>query len=83
VHAEECGLLVHRLIEREIVAVHQHGRACVLMELAQAANRDRCVRAVLTMTFTMKLVASDQVQDARDFRRRGRSPALRACPDRR
>jgi len=81
VHAEECGLLVHRLIEREIVAVHQHGRACVLMELAQAANViDVCVRA--DDDFYNELVASDQVQDARDFVA-GRSPALRACPDRR
>src|SRR5258707_14664869 len=38
VHAEECGLLVHRLVKRQVVAVHQHRRAGVLMEFAQAAD---------------------------------------------
>jgi len=36
--AEEGGLHFHRLIERQVVAVHEHGSARVLMKFAQATD---------------------------------------------
>src|SRR5713226_8098576 len=37
-YAEEGGLHVHRMIKRQVVAMHEHGRAGVLMQFAQAAD---------------------------------------------
>src|SRR5258708_385299 len=66
VYAEEGGLHVHRLIEGQVVAVHEHGSARVLMKFAQAADVvDVRVRA--DDDFYDELMAPDQVQDARDF----------------
>ena len=65
-HAEECRLHVHRLIKRQIVAVHQHGGARVLMQLAQAADVvDVRVRA--DDHLYDQLVTAEKVQDAIDF----------------
>src|SRR5713226_10234117 len=66
VHAKERGLIVHRLIKWQIVAVHQHGRAGVLMQFAQSTDViDVRVRA--DDDFYNELMTAEQVQDAIDF----------------
>src|SRR6267143_66770 len=63
VDAEERRLHLHRLIERQVVAVHQHGCARVLMKFAQAADViDVRVRA--DDGLYDELMTAEKVQDA-------------------
>jgi len=63
---EKAGLDFHRLIKRNIVAVHQNGSAGVVMKLLEAAR-------VVNMSvgaddgFNRKLVTAQQFHDAMDF----------------
>jgi len=64
--SEERGLFVHRLIERQVVAMHQDRCARVLMKLAQAAYViDVRVRA--DDGSHDELMAAKKIQDAIDF----------------
>jgi hypothetical protein len=63
---EICGLDVHAVIEREIVAMHEDGSAGVLAELGEAADVVD-VRMRADDGFYGELVAAEQVQDAGDF----------------
>ncbi len=65
-NAEERGLHFHGSIERQVVAMHEHGRAGVLMELAQAADVIN-VRVGADDGFHGEAVAPEEIQDARDF----------------
>ncbi len=62
--SQKSGLHFHGLIKRQIVAMHEHGGARILMELAQTAD-------VINMSvsaddrFHIELVAADKVQNAR------------------
>src|SRR6266550_1475010 len=63
VDAEERRLHLHCLIERQVVSVHQHGSARVLMKFAQAADViDVRVRAYDGLDG--ELVSAEKVQDA-------------------
>src|SRR5260370_14357886 len=65
-YAEESSLHVHRMIKRQVVAMHKHGRAGVLMKFAQAADViDVRVRA--DDGFYVELMTAEKVQDAGDF----------------
>src|ERR1700731_3344388 len=63
VDAEERRLHLHGLIERQVVAVHQHGSARVLMKFAQSADViDVRVRA--DDGLDGELMTAEKVQDA-------------------
>lgn len=65
-NAEERGLHLHSLIQRKIVAMHEDGRAGVLMELAEAADVvDVSVRA--DDGFDGQPMTTEELEDARDF----------------
>ena len=61
--AEEGCLHVHCLVERQIVAVHEHGGAGVLMKFAQAADVID-VRVSADDCFYDELVTAEKIQDA-------------------
>ncbi len=64
--AEERGLHVHRLIQRQVVAVHEHRCARVLMKFAQTADViDVRVRA--DDDFYGQLMTPEKIQNAIDF----------------
>ncbi len=62
-YAQEGSLHVHRMIKGQIVAMHEHGRACVLMKFAQAADViDVRVRA--DDSLYGELMTAEKIQDA-------------------
>jgi hypothetical protein len=65
-HAEEIGLDVHGVIEREIIVVHHDGRASVLMELGKAADVIN-VGVGADDDFDGELVAAKKAEDALDL----------------
>jgi hypothetical protein len=65
-HAEELGLDVHGVIEREIIVVHHDGRPGVLMELGEAADVIN-VGVGANDGFDGELVAAKKAEDALDL----------------
>jgi len=65
-HAEELGLDVHGVIEREIIVVHHDGRTGVLMELGEAADVIN-VGVGTDDDFDGELVAAEKAEDALDL----------------
>src|SRR5260370_41015734 len=60
-YAEESSLHVHRMIKRQAVAMHKHGRAGGLMKFAQAADAiDVGLGAV--HGFYVELIAAEEDQ---------------------
>jgi hypothetical protein len=59
-------LHLHGLIEGQVVAMHEHGRAGVLMELAQAADVVN-VRVSTDDGFDGEPVSANEIQNACDF----------------
>jgi hypothetical protein len=74
VHFAECrrfdskkrGLHVHRLIERNVVAVHQNGSTSVIVKLFQSADVVD-VRMSADNGLHLKLVPAEQIHDAMNF----------------
>jgi hypothetical protein len=64
--AQEARLHLHRLIERNVVAMHQNGSAGVIVELLQTADVVN-VRVGADDGFYGELVAAEQIHDAVDF----------------
>ncbi len=65
-HAEEIGLHIHGVIEREIVAVHHDGSAGVLMEFGEAADVIN-VGMGADDDLDREFVAAEEIEDAFDF----------------
>lgn len=65
-HAEEIGLDLHGVIEREIIVVHHDGRASVLMELGKAADMIN-VGVGTDDDFDGEFVTAKKAEDALDL----------------
>jgi hypothetical protein len=65
-HADEGGLHFHGVVEREIVIVHHHGRAGVLVKLRETADVVN-VRVGADDGFDLELVPAEKAEDAFDF----------------
>jgi folate-binding protein YgfZ len=63
---QERRLHIHRLIKRQVVPVHQHGRTRVLVKFAQTAHMID-VRVGADNGFHNQPMTPNQIQDARDF----------------
>jgi len=64
--AEERGLHIHALVEREIFAVHEDGRSGEMVELGQAADVVD-VRVSADDSFYGEAMAAKKFEDASDF----------------
>ena len=65
-HAEEGRLHIHGAIQRKVFAVHHHGRASVLVQLAEPTDVIN-VGVGAHDGFHGELVASEEIKDAADF----------------